>query len=86
MRQVRLDTLPNGLRVVSDPMPGVESVLTVTNRDLLFWSQSHRDAAFRALDVPVLYMTGRHSPMSAHGVARLLTRALPRVLPLTCTT
>ncbi|RYY94001.1 MAG: alpha/beta hydrolase, partial [Comamonadaceae bacterium] len=36
-------------------------------------------AAFRALDVPVLYMVGRRSTASAHGVARLLTQALPRV-------
>ncbi len=36
-------------------------------------------AAFGALDVPVLYMIGGRSTASAHGVARLLTRALPRV-------
>ena len=35
--------------------------------------------AFRSLDIPVLYMTGKRSPPSAHGVARLLTTALPRV-------
>jgi len=35
--------------------------------------------AFRALDIPVLYMVGRRSTASAHGVARLLTAALPRV-------
>ncbi|RJF97003.1 alpha/beta hydrolase [Noviherbaspirillum cavernae] len=35
--------------------------------------------AFRELDVPVLYMTGKRSRRSAHGVARLLTSALPRV-------
>jgi len=35
--------------------------------------------AFRALDVPVLYMTGRRSPLPAHGVARRLLKALPRV-------
>jgi pimeloyl-ACP methyl ester carboxylesterase len=35
-------------------------------------------AAFRALDMPVLYMTGRRSPASAQGVARLLAPALPR--------
>ncbi len=35
--------------------------------------------AFRELDVPVLYMTGRRSTPSAHGVARLLVSALPRV-------
>jgi pimeloyl-ACP methyl ester carboxylesterase len=36
-------------------------------------------AAFRALDVPVLYMTGKRSTASAHGVARLLTSVLPQV-------
>ncbi|HVP08416.1 MAG TPA: alpha/beta hydrolase [Burkholderiales bacterium] len=36
-------------------------------------------AAFRTLDIPVLYMVGGRSTTSAHGVARLLTRALPRV-------
>jgi pimeloyl-ACP methyl ester carboxylesterase len=36
-------------------------------------------AAFRSLDVPVLYMVGKRSTASARGVARLLTKALPRV-------
>lgn len=36
-------------------------------------------AAFRTLDIPVLYMMGKRSTASAHGVARLLTAALPRV-------
>jgi pimeloyl-ACP methyl ester carboxylesterase len=36
-------------------------------------------AAFRSLDVPLLYMLGKRSTASAHGVARLLTKALPRV-------
>lgn len=35
--------------------------------------------AFRSLDIPVLYMTGKRSTASAHGVAKLLTAALPRV-------
>lgn len=35
--------------------------------------------AFRALDVPVLYMVGKRSTPSAHGVTRLLTQTLPRV-------
>jgi pimeloyl-ACP methyl ester carboxylesterase len=35
--------------------------------------------AFRSLDLPVLYMVGNKSTASAHGVARLLTRTLPRV-------
>ena len=35
--------------------------------------------AFRALDVPVLYMVGARSPPPSRGVARLLTAVLPRV-------
>jgi pimeloyl-ACP methyl ester carboxylesterase len=35
--------------------------------------------AFRSLEVPVLYMVGKRSTSSAHGVARLLATALPRV-------
>ena len=34
---------------------------------------------FRRLDFPVLYMTGKRSTPSAHGVARLLAGALPKV-------
>ncbi len=36
-------------------------------------------AAFRRLDLPVLYMVGKRSTASALGVARLLAPALPRV-------
>jgi pimeloyl-ACP methyl ester carboxylesterase len=36
-------------------------------------------AAFRKLDIPVLYLVGKRSPASSRGVARLLTGALPRV-------
>lgn len=35
--------------------------------------------AFSALSAPVLFMTGSESPASSLGVARLLTRTLPRV-------
>ena len=35
--------------------------------------------AFRSLDIPVLYMVGKRSTPAAHGVARLLTSALPRI-------
>ena len=34
---------------------------------------------FRRLEVPVLYMIGKRSPVSAQAVARLLTGALPQV-------
>lgn len=36
-------------------------------------------AAFRSLDLPVLYMVGGRSTVSARGVARVLTAALPNV-------
>lgn len=36
-------------------------------------------AAFRSLDVPVLYMVGGRSTASVHGVARRLAAVLPRV-------
>jgi pimeloyl-ACP methyl ester carboxylesterase len=36
-------------------------------------------AAFRALDIPVLYMLGAQSPESSRAVARLLIPELPRV-------
>jgi pimeloyl-ACP methyl ester carboxylesterase len=36
-------------------------------------------AAFRSLAIPVLYMVGKRSTPAAHGVARLLANALPRV-------
>jgi pimeloyl-ACP methyl ester carboxylesterase len=35
--------------------------------------------AFRSLNVPVLFMVGKQSTRSAHGVARLLVKALPQV-------
>lgn len=47
-------------------------------KDALF-SEPTPLAAFAALDIPVLYMTGGLSPASSLGVARLLAKALPRV-------
>ncbi len=35
--------------------------------------------AFASLNMPVLYLTGQHSPASSLGVARLLTSTLPNV-------
>ena len=35
--------------------------------------------AFRSLRIPVLYMIGKSTPRSALGVARILTRTLPKV-------
>ena len=37
------------------------------------------EPVLRALDMPVLYMKGGRSTRAAHGVARLLTAALPNV-------
>jgi pimeloyl-ACP methyl ester carboxylesterase len=35
--------------------------------------------AFAALDIPVLYMVGKKSPLPSRAVAKILTRVLPRV-------
>ena len=35
--------------------------------------------AFAALDMPVLYMVGKRSPLPSRAVAKILTRVLPRV-------
>jgi len=53
-------------------------------RNIRRWSHAlfkepTRLAAFRSLDVPVLYIVGKRSTASARGVARILTKALPRV-------
>ena len=39
-------------------------------------------AAFHSLDIPVLYMVGKRSTLSARGVSRLLANALPRAVLL----
>ncbi|MEP6895967.1 MAG: alpha/beta hydrolase, partial [Chloroflexota bacterium] len=36
-------------------------------------------AAFSQLNIPVLYMVGKDSPVSSRGVARLFTQTLPNV-------
>ena len=51
-----------------------------TNRDLLFWSQPQRDAAFRALDrLPVL---AKARPIAAGGTPMALPAGAPLDLPL----
>jgi CubicO group peptidase (beta-lactamase class C family) len=51
-----------------------------TNRDLLFWNQDHRDAAFRALDrVPIL---ARHRVIAAEGTPSPLPPGPPLKLPV----
>ena len=49
--------------------------------DAAFWEPTPL-SAFAALDVPVFYMTGSESPESSRAVARLLTKAMPRLTAL----
>jgi len=59
--------------------PIAESVVNVRGwKDALF-DEPTPLAAFAALDMPVLLMTGSLSPASSLGVARLLRQVLPRV-------
>ena len=55
------------------------SVVNVARWGHALFTEPTRLAAFRSLDVPVLYVVGKRSTASAHGVARLLATALPRV-------
>jgi len=57
----------------------VESVGNVRRWAHALFSEPTPLEVFRTLDVPVLYMIGRRSTPSALAVARLLTRALPKV-------
>ena len=59
--------------------PIVASVVNVRRWAHALFNEPTPLAAFRSLDMPVLYMVGKASTASAHGVARLLTKALPRV-------
>jgi pimeloyl-ACP methyl ester carboxylesterase len=59
--------------------PIVASVTNVRRWAYALFTEPTPLAAFRSLDIPVLYMVGKRSTASAHGVARLLTNALPRV-------
>ena len=59
--------------------PIAASVTHVRRWGHALFTESTPLKVFRSLDVPVLYMTGKRSTRSAHGVARLLTSALPRV-------
>jgi pimeloyl-ACP methyl ester carboxylesterase len=59
--------------------PIAASVTNIRRWAHALFTESTPLEAFRSLDVPVLYMTGKRSTPSAHGVARLLTAALPRV-------
>ena len=55
------------------------SVTNVRRWAYALFTESTPLAAFRTLQIPVLYMVGRRSTPAAHGVARLLANALPRV-------
>lgn len=59
--------------------PIAASVRNIRRWGHALFSEPTRLEAFRSLNVPVLYMVGKRSPASAHGVARLLAKALPRV-------
>lgn len=65
------------------PEPRREALATAMSKVKAEWDAAFREptplSAFAALDVPVLYITGSDSPASARGVARLLTKTLPRV-------
>ena len=58
-------------------MPIATSMSNVEGWARALFSEPTPLQAFRALDVPVLYMVGAQSPPSSRGVARLLTNTLP---------
>lgn len=58
--------------------PIAESVSNIRRWAHALLTESVSLEAFRALDLPVLYMVGERSTAAAHGVARLLAPALPR--------
>jgi len=60
-------------------MPIAESVVNVRRWGHALMTEPTPLEAFRTLDVPVLFITGKRSTASAHGVARLLVTALPQV-------
>lgn len=59
--------------------PIADSVANVRRWSHALFTEPTPLAAFRELDVPILYMVGKQSTASAHGVARILASALPRV-------
>ncbi len=59
--------------------PIIASVKNVRRSAHALFNEPTPLAAFRSLDVPVLYMVGARSTRSALGVARLLANALPNV-------
>ncbi|HUO65860.1 MAG TPA: alpha/beta hydrolase [Terriglobales bacterium] len=65
------------------PEPRREALALAMESVKAEWDAAFREptplSAFAALDVPVLVITGSDSPTSSRGVARLLTKTLPRV-------
>lgn len=59
--------------------PIAASVTNVRRWAFALFTEPTRLAAFRSLNVPVLYMLGKRSTPAARGVARLLAGALPRI-------
>lgn len=55
------------------------SMVNIRNWGRVLFSEPTRLRDFRALDIPVLYMVGRRSPVSAQAVAKLLASVLPNV-------
>jgi pimeloyl-ACP methyl ester carboxylesterase len=60
-------------------LPITRSIINVRRWAHALFTEPSPLAAFRSLEVPVLYMVGKRSTPAALGVARLLTGALPRV-------
>lgn len=59
--------------------PIADSVVNVRRWVHALFTEPAPIRSFQQLDVPVLYMLGKRSTASAHGVASLLVPALPRV-------
>ena len=59
--------------------PIMQSIHNLPNWGAALFNDTTPLSAFATLDVPVLYMMGKDSPLSSRGVGRLLTATLPRV-------
>ncbi len=59
--------------------PITASIVNVRRWGHALFTETAPLEAFRALNIPVLYMVGKNSPPSGQAVARLLTGVLPRV-------
>ncbi|MEO7762618.1 MAG: alpha/beta hydrolase [Casimicrobiaceae bacterium] len=59
--------------------PIASSVANVRRWAHALTTESTPLSAFRGLEIPVLYMVGKRSTASAHGIARILVPALPQV-------